>query len=362
MTSWLVRSGFGFCLSGLLASALTTGCTDSKTEGATFQGVGFLTEDSSSRAFGVSRDGSTVVGANSSPDGFEGFRWTRATGIEALGIPVGKENSEGLAANRDGSVIAGDAAGFMGVAPRAARWSESGGWLVLEGQGFAPIQARGISADGRILVGTLQPEGGMITREAFIWTEENGFEPLGTIEDGSIEASGISADGTVVSATASFGVIDVALRWTRETGLVELPILEGTDSCAARNISADGTTVAGFCGEDTSPEAVVWDHRGVVSLGFLPGGVGSLLWAISGDGSVGVGEAGDSEGIARAAIWTAADGVRDLREVLADLGLGTEVNGWFLLSANAISSDGHVIAGRGIDPHGDRQGWVATLP
>jgi hypothetical protein len=43
-------------------------------------------------------------------------------------------------------------------AQRAARWSESGGWQLIEGDGeaFAAIQARGISADGDAVVGAAQ--------------------------------------------------------------------------------------------------------------------------------------------------------------------------------------------------------------
>ena len=37
------------------------------------------------------------------------------------------------------------------------------------------------------------------------------------------------------------------------------------------------------------------------------------------------------------------------------------LDGWVLGTANALSSDGKVIAGHGAGPHGF-EGWVATLP
>jgi uncharacterized membrane protein len=109
-------------------------------------------------------------------------------------------------------------------------------------------------------------------------------------------------------------------------------------------------------------QAVLWDERGAIALGVLPGGIGSLLRNVSADGTVGVGQAGDAQGIGRAAIWTAVHGFRDLRELLIELGLERVLDGWFLDTANAISSDGSVIAGVGLDPDGRTQAYVVTLP
>jgi hypothetical protein len=58
-------------------------------------------------------------------------------------------------------------------------------------------------------------------------------------------------------------------------------------------------------------------------------------------------------------IWTAANGVQRLSDVLTQDGI--DLTGWRLLSANAISADGQVIWGAGAGPLG--QGiWVAILP
>ena len=43
-------------------------------------------------------------------------------------------------------------------------------------------------------------------------------------------------------------------------------------------------------------------------------------------------------------------------------GLGSELTGWSLTSANGISSDGRVIAGVGINPNADLEAWVVVLP
>ncbi len=333
---------------------------------ASFQGVGFLSDPPGAftRAFGMSRDGTSVVGIGNPAEGLEAFRWTAATGIEGLGLPEGKVESQAFTANDDGSVLAGNGLGDFETAPRAARWSESAGWELLRDgrEDFNAIEARGISADGDTVVGTIQFEGSTI-REAFLWTPATGIQMLGLLDGNPTTATGVSADGTVVSGFAAIEMRDlVALRWTSDAGLEPLPLLEGTDCCFAQSISADGSTIVGQCGPENDPQAVLWDSRGVVGLGDLPNGIGSFLQAVSADGSVGVGGAGDEQGDQHAAIWTAATGMQDLREVLVGLGLETELEGWFLSQANVISSDGLVIAGLGIDPQGREQGFVATLP
>jgi len=354
-----------------VATAIVTvltaiGCGEDSVEGtASFRALGFLNEQpgAATRAFGISRDGRYLVGDGISDVSLQAFRWSTASGFQALGFAPGKVQSEALTANQDGSIIAGDANGFRGTAPRAARWSASSGWELLEGDGFTPMQARGISADGSTIVGESEIDG-TIDQQAFLWTSTGGSRLLGSLGPGLPSvATGISADGTVVAGIAANEAgEDRAFRWTEATGLVALPVLSGAQACEGQSISADGGTIVGNCDTQDVPEAVLWDERGAVALGFLPGGVGSFLRAVSADGSVGVGEAGDSQGFARAALWTEATGMVDLRELLIEEGLGTQLEGWYLNAADTISSDGQVIAGFGRDPNGGSQAYVVTLP
>ena len=74
-----------------------------------FQGLGDLPGGIfDSRAFGVSADGSVVVGESSSASGTEAFRWTSGGGIAGLGdLPGGGFSSRANAVSGDGSVVVG---------------------------------------------------------------------------------------------------------------------------------------------------------------------------------------------------------------------------------------------------------------
>jgi hypothetical protein len=63
----------------------------------------------------------------------------------------------------------------------------------------------------------------------------------------------------------------------------------------------------------------------------------------------------------RAFLWTQANGVQDLHQVLAADGLGTSVTGWTLTEATAITPDGNTIVGNGIDPQGHQEAWIVNL-
>jgi probable HAF family extracellular repeat protein len=78
-------------------------------EGGVMTGLGHLTGDNSA-AFDVSADGSVVVGRTSTFNGYEAFRWTAESGMVGLGdltFPGGSPLSEAFAVSGDGRVIVG---------------------------------------------------------------------------------------------------------------------------------------------------------------------------------------------------------------------------------------------------------------
>jgi probable HAF family extracellular repeat protein len=109
-------------------------------------------------------------------------------------------------------------------------------------------------------------------------------------------------------------------------------------------------------------EAFVWYwDTGMEGLGDLPGGeVASAANAVSGDGRVVVGvaktEAGDT-----AFVWTEATGMRSIEDALILQGVAID-EGWSLLAASGVSSDGLTVVGEGRDPQSYPQGWIAYLP
>lgn len=97
----------------------------------------------------------------------------------------------------------------------------------------------------------------------------------------------------------------------------------------------------------------------MIALGHLPGNDRSSAQDVSDGGTV-VGSSGSANG-SRACLWTSANGMQPLDEVLANV-YGLDLMGWTLYDASAISSDGRVIVGSGLDPDGNFAPWVAIVP
>ncbi|MFO1431915.1 MAG: PEP-CTERM sorting domain-containing protein [Candidatus Competibacteraceae bacterium] len=121
-----------------------------------------------SRAFGISDDGTVVVGASNFEDGLGAFRWSQAAGMISLGdLPGGEFHSEALDASADGSVIVGLSNSEAGQ--EALVWDQYYGMrslldlLVTAGvdlTGWVLSAATAISADGLTVVGNgLNPYG-----------------------------------------------------------------------------------------------------------------------------------------------------------------------------------------------------------
>jgi len=113
-------------------------------------------------------------------------------------------------------------------------------------------------------------------------------------------------------------------------------------------------------GDGGVDEAFRWTAGGgMVGLGDLPGGgFSSGAFDVSADGSVVVGT-GRSDAGDEAFVWDAGNGIQNLQTLLTDAGL--DLTGWGLFSARAVSDDGLVIVGAGINPDGVLEAWVADL-
>jgi probable HAF family extracellular repeat protein len=99
-----------------------------------------------SEAYGVSANGSVVVGAASD----RAFRWTADGGMVSLGLLNGGIYSLAFGVNSNGSVVVGYASdGAAGNASRAFRWTETTGMTSLGVlTGSSSSYAYGVNADG----------------------------------------------------------------------------------------------------------------------------------------------------------------------------------------------------------------------
>ncbi len=171
----------------------------------------------------------------------------------------------------------------------------------------------------------------------------------------------------------------MAFRWTESGGIVLVgdPAAQWSIAYA---ISADGATTVGANYYNDLPQAFLSGVDGISrSLSAFPG-VATQALAVSGDGSIIVGyirafqlvpaplaalTSADPMSVAddEAFIWDAQHGMRSLKNVLlTEFGFNLNLAGWELRSATGISRNGTVIVGNGINPAGQQEAWVVTIP
>lgn len=176
----------------------------------------------------------------------------------------------------------------------------------------------------------------------------------------------MSYDGSVVAGWTAYPATkhtgQLGFRWTAQGGTEYLP----TDTYAFATpgaMSPDGRVLAGTLltyHSDTGyfDTAVArWPEDGSVEvLVAFPSNLSSFYPADMGDSAdliVGYGEG-------KARIWTHDKGIEDLQDVFIAAGLN--LDGWFLTTATGISADGLTYAGTGINPLGQTEAWIATIP
>lgn len=154
-----------------------------------------------SAALALARDSLVIVGwAQNVDQQPRAFRWTSTTGMQDLGT-LGGARSEASAVSADGSVVVGRAENASRLW-RAFRWTASTGMLELGTLGGRESAALAVSADGTTVVGwAATPTGDW---HAFRWTPEKGMEDLNTAYASAVGRSllyvarGISADGRYI--------------------------------------------------------------------------------------------------------------------------------------------------------------------
>ncbi len=329
---------------------------DAASARATFHGLGDLPGglvQSGARA--VSADGLVVVGASTSSNGREAFRWTEAGGMEALGALYAENfDSGGQGVSADGSVVVGNSVTPNGS--QAFRWTASEGMIGLgmltAGYGS---DANACSADGNVVVGRSWSQQGFVFR----WTPTTGMQPVGQIAPGAqaITARGVSGDGARTVGEGGIGNTNVAYL---DGAPVPSAILGDGGALA---ISRDGQVVVGYRpGGGNSSRAFRWTLlTGMQTLGQLPGEVDSTATACSADGRFVVGGVtlASAPSVQLAFLWDAEHGKELLPTLLSSL--GADLTGWTLGAPTGISGDGFVIVGTGTNPEGNQEGWIARF-
>ena len=156
----------------LCAVIVTMFVSCSQTEGSHFTGLGDLPGGTfSAAAFGISADGSVVVGQGRSASGTEAFRWTSDAGMVGLGgLPGGDFHSEAYDVSADGSVVVGFSMSTPGLLVEAFIWDGANGIrplatvltadFGLDLTGWTLRYAVAVSDDGRTIVGSgINPDG-----------------------------------------------------------------------------------------------------------------------------------------------------------------------------------------------------------
>jgi probable HAF family extracellular repeat protein len=143
-------------------------------------------------ATGVSGDGSIIVGTRNG----KAFRWTSSGGMQDLGslAPYDYSASSASAISADGTTIVGTT-----DSPGATNARENFRWTSADGmQGLGQLGIiTGISADGSVIVGSIGAFG-----DPFIWDAVNGRRNLQSIGSAAgwhlHDARGVSADGKTI--------------------------------------------------------------------------------------------------------------------------------------------------------------------
>jgi uncharacterized membrane protein len=182
----------------------------------------------------------------------------------------------------------------------AFRWTQADGMsrLAVNRPG-SYSRANAISSDGRVIAGWNDQVDGY--RSGVIWIDGVPLDLVDDLGDPIGEALAVSPDGRVVVGTGYFG--QEAWRWTAETGAQPIGFIGFFGEASGFAVSEDGNIVVGASGFGFNREAVV---------------------------------------------WTPATGMVLLADYLADQGVVVPA-GWTLTTATAVSANGKVIAGWGVN-------------
>lgn len=225
--------------------------------------------------------------------------------------------------------------------------------------GFAYTTPYGISADGSKIVGNTR------SPQMLGWVYENGsynLLPLPVWGQGT-DSLKISSDGSIIAGGVwgSTGEGHIVLWENDNMNVLSNPA--GVNSAFLRALSGDGLTVAGgYYDSFHNRQVYVWRNGNIDMLPLLTGATSAVATAVSFDGSLVFGNLLDSsENSIGSFVWDDINGTRLLKDFLED-DYGIDLTGWNLMSVSATDASGNIITGYGINPQGQGELWIATIP
>jgi hypothetical protein len=330
----------------------------------------------------MSRDGSTILFDRSTyqPNGFndnlnsfyDRYLWSPTGGLQSAyqsTPPMWNSSASWNGLSMDGKRRVGTVGGDIYVVgypnSSAVVWGDDGYWLPL---GHLPIDSStnpiskglAMSADGAVVVGYS--------------TSLNGKGPNGS---GNVIEFIYPPGSPPPTQFANTNSGYEAFVWTQTGGMVGLGDLPGGifDSNAT-GVSANGQFVFGGSSIDHGREGCLWTSaNGMQGLGYFNSDYPDSTPSAASNSGIIVGTSLLSREIAgyydftnqpyyndtfAAFIWDEVNGIRNLKTVL-EQDYGIDLTGWKLTSAVGISDDGLTIAGNGINPLGQQEGWVVRL-
>jgi len=312
---------------------------------------------------------------------------TNRVSLQPSNLPTASGRGTNL--SRDGSCAVGyQDAGFF-TPFHALRWTQATGPLDL-GTLDSPNSASRTSfatdtnQDCSVVVGLSDVTANGATQHAFRWTL-SGMIDLGTPPNGgpNSRAFGVSSSGTVIVGDAEFsdpnnlvsGKSRKAFRWTQAGGFQSLGDLQPAGLSIASAVTGDGTVVVGQASTNSGSSAFRWvlptppAQPVMQPIALLPGHTQGAATAVSDNGKIVVGMSnatlmqnggpvsGWTQGTAFR--WTQANGTKELRQILSDSGV--DMTGISLVSVTGISPDGQWIQGAATTPQTKPNETVAFI-
>jgi hypothetical protein len=217
----------------------------------------------------ISQDGSIIDGNANFAGGYQGFRWTEATGFTALPGPAGRPFSYIHGLTRDGSYVLGSSSTNTGGGVGTA-WDGAGApHLFPPAAGASYSSLAGAANDGTVFFGSSYTSS---VERASKWSSE-GTAPVlldglsGFSQSGAGQSS---VDGSVViGGVYNSGLDGLPVMWDAAGTVHALPLLSATNYGTTVGMSADGTMIAGLCWQvpNSGPlRPVVWINGNPINV------------------------------------------------------------------------------------------------